>query len=454
PASELEISRALLRSGESEDRLGGRPCRLLDIQEFLSDSGLGRALHTIVSQGHLEDVLSSRPEERRQFIEEAAGIAKHRRRRERAERKLAGLETDLNRLQDVVAELRRQLKPLRQQAELASKHEALAAEADDLARGIAAARLRDLLADRDLRAPAWERAGREQADSKTVLASLDAAITACEQRRDRTASMLAAAETLQASAFQARTKAEERVRLATREESRAREHLSNALGRSGRLFAVEEELGRTEAALDEVRGALASSERELEAAEAEFVRAERVRRDAEDERRRIAEETSTRRIEADALRRGLAGSEEEAQRLAGTLDDVRARIDRLATRAGSLEAEVERLDAAAAPLSARLEELRRDRAALSSELTELRAKEKGLLARQEVVDARGRELEESRGAAFLARRAGRPLGLLRELLGVPDHLEPAVRAALGLFGDAVAYGRLEDALADPAADSA
>jgi len=91
PATEIEISRAVFRSGESEYRLGGRPCRLLDIQELLSDSGLGRALHTIVSQGHLEDVLAARPEERRQFIEEAAGIAKHRRRRERAERKLSGV---------------------------------------------------------------------------------------------------------------------------------------------------------------------------------------------------------------------------------------------------------------------------------------------------------------------------------------------------------------------------
>src|SRR5207237_3651937 len=106
--------RSVFRSGESEYRLGGRPCRLLDIQELLSDTGVGRTMHTIVGQGHLEDVLSARPEERRLFVEEAAGIAKHRRRRERAERKLAGLDQDLVRLQDVAAELERQLKPLKQ----------------------------------------------------------------------------------------------------------------------------------------------------------------------------------------------------------------------------------------------------------------------------------------------------------------------------------------------------
>nr|MBA3728188.1 AAA family ATPase [Actinomycetota bacterium] len=90
PASEIEISRTLYRSGESEYRLGGRPCRLLDVQELLSDTGVGRALHTLIGQGHLEEVLTARPEDRRQLIEEAAGIAKHRRRRNRAERKLAG----------------------------------------------------------------------------------------------------------------------------------------------------------------------------------------------------------------------------------------------------------------------------------------------------------------------------------------------------------------------------
>src|SRR5207249_4321935 len=129
-------------------RMGGRPCRLLDIQEMLSDTGMGRAQHTIVGQGQLDSVLSARPEERRQFVEEAAGIAKHRRRRERAERKLAGLDHDLVRLQDVAAELRRQLKPLTQQAELAGRHEALSGEATELAAKLATARLRDLLADR------------------------------------------------------------------------------------------------------------------------------------------------------------------------------------------------------------------------------------------------------------------------------------------------------------------
>ena len=86
PMSEIEISRTIFRSGESEYRIGTQVVRLLDVQELLSESGIGRALHTVVGQGQLEEVLTSRPEDRRTYIEEAAGVAKHRRRKERAER--------------------------------------------------------------------------------------------------------------------------------------------------------------------------------------------------------------------------------------------------------------------------------------------------------------------------------------------------------------------------------
>src|ERR671930_1952236 len=155
PMTELDISRAIFRSGDSEYRIGGQVCRLLDIQELLSETGIGRALHTVVGQGNLEDVLTARPEDRRQYIEEAAGISKHLRRKQRAERKLARLEGDVLRLQDVLTELRRQLKPLRQQAEMAKRHEQLTAEADELAGKLAAARLRDLITEREARRSGW-----------------------------------------------------------------------------------------------------------------------------------------------------------------------------------------------------------------------------------------------------------------------------------------------------------
>ncbi|HXF71868.1 MAG TPA: AAA family ATPase, partial [Actinomycetota bacterium] len=176
PMSEIEISRTIFRSGESEYRIGGEVVRLLDVQELLSETGIGRALHTVVGQGQLEEVLQARPEDRRRFVEEAAGIAKHRRRKERAERKLAGLEQDLLRLQDVLAELRRQLKPLRQQAEVARRHEELTARAEELSRRLAAARLRDLLAERERRRAGWEEGLALREAARRRLQELDAEV--------------------------------------------------------------------------------------------------------------------------------------------------------------------------------------------------------------------------------------------------------------------------------------
>jgi len=259
PASEIEISRSVFRSGDSEYRLGGRPCRLLDIQELLSDTGIGRAMHTIISQGHLEDVLSAKPEERRQFIEEAAGIAKHRRRRERAERKLTGLEQDLLRLQDLVGEVRRQLKPLKQQAELAERHDSLTREADEIARKLAAARLKQLYRDRERRRPSWLEAEARQEEARVRLQGLDAEISELEERRRQADGVARAAEDARAKASQDKSDAETMLRKALGLESEARERMAAAVNGTGRLFALEEELERTERALVEVGSSLERS---------------------------------------------------------------------------------------------------------------------------------------------------------------------------------------------------
>jgi chromosome segregation protein len=126
--AEVTITRTLFRTGESEYALNGAPCRLLDIQELLSDAGVGRQQHVIVSQGQLDSVLQARPEDRRMVIEEAAGVLKFRRRRERAERRLESSEQNLLRLQDLQREVRRQLRPLERQAEAARRHDGLVAE--------------------------------------------------------------------------------------------------------------------------------------------------------------------------------------------------------------------------------------------------------------------------------------------------------------------------------------
>ena len=129
--AEVTISRTLFRNGASEYAINGDTCRLLDVQELLSDSGLGREMHVIVGQGRLDSVLQASPEERRGFIEEAAGILKHRRRKEKTLRKLDAMEANLTRLSDLAGELRRQLKPLGRQAEIAREAATIAAVVRD-----------------------------------------------------------------------------------------------------------------------------------------------------------------------------------------------------------------------------------------------------------------------------------------------------------------------------------
>src|SRR5690625_3442436 len=119
--SEVTISRTLFRSGGSEYQINGEAARLLDIQDLLSDSGLGREMHVIVGQGQLDRILQATPEERRGFIEEAAGILKHRRRKERSERKLESMRANLDRIRDLTDEVKRQLGPLSKQADTARR---------------------------------------------------------------------------------------------------------------------------------------------------------------------------------------------------------------------------------------------------------------------------------------------------------------------------------------------
>ena len=129
--SEVTITRVLFRNGSSEYLLNGETTRLLDIQELLSDSGIGREMHVIVGQGQLDAILLANPEERRAFIEEAAGVLKHRKRKEKALRKLDSMQTNLARIQDLTVELRRQLRPLGKQAEVARKASVIQSDVRD-----------------------------------------------------------------------------------------------------------------------------------------------------------------------------------------------------------------------------------------------------------------------------------------------------------------------------------
>ena len=144
--SEVSITRRMFRDGAGEYEINGSSCRLMDVQELLSDSGIGREMHVIVGQGRLAAILESRPEDRRAFIEEAAGVLKHRKRKEKAVRKLDAMQANLARLTDLTTELRRQLKPLGRQAEVARRAQTVQADLRDARLRLAAD---DLVARRE-----------------------------------------------------------------------------------------------------------------------------------------------------------------------------------------------------------------------------------------------------------------------------------------------------------------
>ncbi|MEX0833296.1 MAG: AAA family ATPase [Actinomycetota bacterium] len=448
PMSELEISRTIFRSGDSEYRIGGELARLMDIQELLSDSGIGRALHTVVGQGQLEDVLTSRPEDRRQYVEEAAGIAKHRRRKERAQRKLGSLEQDLLRLKDVLGELRRQLKPLKQQAEVAQRHEQLERDADDLSVRLAAARLRDLRATRDDRRPAWDEGLERRRQAKERIGELDASISEMVGRREKATHDLADAEARLQGAQVARAAAEIAVREADKEESAARSKLATEAVRSVRLSALDEEIAAAEEGQGDTRSEIQLRETELLESEQRFREAEARRREAEEERRRLAEEAAAHRAEMETLRRSLAAYEHERERLEETLAGVRDRIDASEAERGELKGTIERLDSDATPLTERRSSLEKERDSLRSEETRLADEARRLESGRDLLEARLGDLQETPGRRFAERHKGRAIGLLGELISVETKLEPALRAALGPLADAVVYRDEDAAIAD------
>jgi chromosome segregation protein len=172
--AEVTITRTLFRSGDSEYAINGAPCRLLDVQELLSDSGVGRQQHMIIGQGQLDTVLNARPEDRRAIIEEAAGVLKHRRRRERAERRLAGTAENLERLGDLVREVRRQIRPLERQAAAARSHDSVASELLTIRRYLAGAELAELSARRRNATQNLTVCREEEHELHTALEALDA----------------------------------------------------------------------------------------------------------------------------------------------------------------------------------------------------------------------------------------------------------------------------------------
>ncbi|MFI6208815.1 chromosome segregation protein SMC [Streptomyces sp. NPDC051041] len=448
--SEVTITRIMFRNGGSEYQINGDTCRLLDIQELLSDSGIGREMHVVVGQGQLDSVLHADPMGRRAFIEEAAGVLKHRKRKEKALRKLDAMQANLARVQDLTDELRRRLKPLGRQAAVARRAAVIQADLRD-------ARLR-LLADDLVRLREALRA--EIADEAALKARKEAAEQHLEQALRREALLEDEVRRLTPRLQRAQQTWYELSQLAER--VRGTISLADARVRSATSAPVEERRGRDPEDLEREAARVREQEAELEAAleaarraleDTVAHRAELERELAQEERRlRDAARAIADRREGLARLKGQVGAarsraaaaQAEIDRLAAARDEARERAVRAQEEYEALKAEVDGLDAGDTELAERHEAAGRRLAEAEAALTAAReaatAAERGRAATQARHDALAMGLRRKDGTGALLAARDRLSGLLgpaTELLTVAPGYEVPLAAAFGAAADAL-----------------
>ncbi len=385
---EVAITRRMYRSGESEYLINSSPCRLMDIQDILHDSGLGKDTHSIISQGKLDAILQSRPEERRALIEEAAGISKHKRRKERALRKIASMDEHLKRARDINREITRQLRPLERQVDRARKYRDLTDRANELTQILAVDELRRLQA-------LWS-------DLETSTKETDAALELARYRQQEKQREL---EKLQVML--------EEKGLFVGDLGEQRRHMQDVVGRIDSDMRLLEEKGRNMVArLSEMRGTLSGSEhqRQRVSEELEGVKAQldevrgtfKLAQADVEELSPAAEQLHQRRSELDAMISRLTREQRDAQRAADSaaLDYVKVKetISNAELEDSMYASRLEQIDEQAENVRASLESRRSRADELDLDLASARerrqeAKEAIETANAALADMRRRESE-------------------------------------------------------------
>ena len=457
--TEVTISRILFRNGTSEYQINGDASRLLDIQELLSDSGIGREMHVIVGQGQLDAILMANPEERRGFIEEAAGVLKHRKRKEKALRKLDSMQTNLARVQDLTVELRRQLRPLGKQAEVAKKAATIQADLRD-------AKLR-LLAD----------------DLISLTRTLDAEVADETVLRERRAMVEAELETTRAREAELDEQAAiDAPRLINAQETyyqlnalRERFRGTQSLAQERSRFMAEEAdearvSGRDPESLDHDAAFLRAEESELrtsiETLQANLKRASESLALAEHELKleedRVAaglrafadqrEGTARQEGHIKSLAARLDAIAEEISRLVNARNEAQSRADIAARDHSMYELEIASADSSELGLDSQFENaqnrLKRAKDVLSSLVDQERAADRERNAIESKLEALRLTSQSRDGAAALLdnARGVQVLGSIVSLINVDAGWEAAVAAALGSLASAVVVQDLSSAV--------
>ncbi|MDH3754549.1 MAG: chromosome segregation protein SMC [Acidimicrobiia bacterium] len=435
---EVTITRTLFRSGDSEYSINQVPCRLLDIQELLSDSGVGRQQHVIVSQGQIDAVLNARPEERRAIIEEAAGVLKFRKRKERSERRLHATEANLTRLQDLLREVRRQLRPLERQADAARRHGALVDELGTLRLFTAGREIAELRVRADTNRGRQTEAKRDESELVAALARLDVQVLAAESRLAESGGedlgeALTRFESMRERARGLAAVLDERLRGIERERTATvdRDVVSSLEAEAVKLEAELREVDEQAAHLVPDAGRLETAEAELEA-----------------EQRRFDEEWAdgapTPSGAAAEVRGELSALQQAIRRAEAEHDRRQARRTELEAIAGHLRAERERLDTERMAATAADDTCRADsegaeqRRARAEEVVE-RSEERRVRAEREREawtarsDALALALDEARASSGFDELDDLDgvIGTLLEVVEIDEGWEAAFEAAAG-----------------------
>ena len=455
--TEVTISRILFRNGASEYQLNGETTRLLDIQELLSDSGIGREMHVIVGQGQLDAILLANPEERRAFIEEAAGVLKHRKRKEKALRKLDSMTANLARIQDLTVELRRQLKPLGKQAEVARKASTIQSDVRD-------SRLR-LLADDLLKLRSTVDA--EVADESALRARRDEVEAALNKARlreeeiDATAlienPLLVKAQenyyqlTAQREKFRGiQNLASERARFLSEEadEARASGRDPESMDAEAAGLRIEETQLRNE--VTTAAQSLTKLSEELKSLEANLTTEENsvsaALRAIADQR----EGTARQEGHINGLKSRIDATNAEISRLTKSKDEASRRLQSFQEEFALLETQIASVDANEPGLDSEFETAKSALANAQSELDALQDKESEAQRTRSGLEGRLRALQESLvhrdGSGVVLSSGTRTRGRLSSLITVAPGWEAAVAAALGPLADSVVVSDISSAV--------
>ncbi|MEN0129460.1 MAG: chromosome segregation protein SMC [Brevundimonas sp.] len=456
--TEVTISRTLFRNGGSEYAINGQGCRLLDIQDLLSDSGLGREMHVIVGQGQLDAVLRATPEERRGFIEEAAGVLKHRKRKEKALRKLDAMQANLTRLGDLTGEIRRQLGPLGRQAEVARKAAVVQTDLRDARARLLADDLAQLTAQLDQEIADETALAAQRAEVEAVLTQTRAHLATLEREAAEAAPALSEASEVwyRLSSLRERLRgtsslAADRVRLlgvAAPERSGGSDP-DDLAAQAERVRTAEAELASevelSRAGLEAAVAARQQAEQEAAAAEKDLATSLRGAADRREGVARLAGQVAARRSRVEA-------TQAELGRLRESLVAAQARGTEATTQFAALESQVAGVEEGEEGLDAEHEAALEALEHANEQVADLTERLGAAERERAALDSRAETLELSLtrkdgvGALLAADGLGGTIGTVAALLAVDPRDEEAVVAALGALADAVAVDSVEAAV--------